>query len=588
MRSLESRITGALLAVALTGCARDVATAARASMAVAPLTSASAVPLDIEVVSPPPGSWVPGPTVNVAVVVRRPSPPASVSIGGVPATPTTGGFEATVPLAPGIASVTVLVTDLAGNVTATTASYMVGPLRPFSSPIESALVARLDASSALAPALVEDALDGIDFGSLLASLGTIDLGSFGLTSVEMTVLSVAHGGWSASATPGSGGFQVTATVRGVQVQVLLQDPTGSLIPVSLAAEVDASLATASTTASLVIGPGGPSVVVAPPAVALQGTTFRLVGGLQGPVASLALSLAQQPLVDAVQSGLSNVLATRLPAVLAAKLAALANPAPLVTNGVAIAFSGSLTSFDVSPSGSVLAATGDVLPAASVAGSPEIAGPAPVLGAGPGVTVALSPDLLARATTAAWGAGVLDLDLDAAAWSALGGGLPPLTVQGFSALVPELGTVLAPTTPLTMRVRPKLPPLVVVSPGLVTLHVGELVLELDADTGSVPSPALSVSIHGTVPLDVSVTGSSLALSLAPLRPSFSFSVVSQPLVAVDASALQARLSIVADALLPTLLASLQVPLPLVHGRPFTSVTVSALGPLSDWLAVSGDF
>jgi hypothetical protein len=221
----------------------------------------------------------------------------------------------------------------------------------------------------------------------------------------------------------------------------------------------------------------------------------------------------------------------------------------------------------------------------------VGGPPPVLGAGNALALAVSPGLLAKMTTVAWQSGAMNIDLDAATWGTLGAGLPSLDVAGFSQLVPELATVLPASTPLVVRVRPALPPLLVVQagPSILELEVGELHVEIWADTGG-PNlvEALDVTANAVVPVDPIVTGNALGFVTGATVPTWNFAVAAQPLVGVNASALGTRLSIVLNALLSPFLATVPVTLPTVQGQGFTNVQFSAGGALSDHLVIAGDF
>jgi hypothetical protein len=610
MRHFEVGARAALLLLALAaGCSRDVASAARwGSASTAAVSSSSglllgstaSVPIDVAVLAPAPGSWLASPDVTVSGVVRRPDPAAlsQVSLNGAPATLGPGGaFQARLHLGLGVASVTVLVTDTKGNETATTASYMVGPVSSLAAPVVGAVTARVDAS-AFGPlgGVTTATLDQLDWNAILVPLNPFLMPDVLYGAIELDIVSVDHGAWQTTVVPQQGSFAVTAAVPDVRVQVLLHDPSGSFVPIRLGGEVDATLVRGTATASLALAPGGPAtVMLTPPVIDLQGTTLTLTGPVQGPVASFVLSLVQQTLVARVEAALSRFVAASLTRVLDAHLASVLMPSPVSLGGATFTFASSVTGFDVDARAAVVTAAIDVTAPVGTGmspapGFPAGAGPPPVLGPGSMVTLALSPELLAKGTTVAWQSGAMNQDVDASAWAQLGPSLPPLDVSGFSQLVPELATVLGPATPLVLRVRPQLPPLLAVAPGasVVTLELGELRLEVWAVIGNTLVPALAVTVHGTVPVEPSLASGSLAFATGPVRPHFSFAVVSQPLVRVDATGLETRLTIVVDALLPQLLSSIAVPLPLVQGQCLTNVQVSAAGPLGDYLSVGGDF
>jgi hypothetical protein len=213
----------------------------------------------------------------------------------------------------------------------------------------------------------------------------------------------------------------------------------------------------------------------------------------------------------------------------------------------------------------------------------------VLAAGRDVALAISPDFLSKATTVGWQSGAMNADVDAAAWAQLGPGLPALDAAGFAQVVPEIANALPPTTPLVLRLRPALPPRIAIAPGpdLATLELGEVHLEVWADLGGSLVEALDLTVHGRVALDPVVSAGSLLFAKSATPATYRFAVARQPLVAVDALALETRLSIVVDALLPGFLGSIQVPLPLVRGAALSNVVIDAEGARGDYLAVAGD-
>jgi hypothetical protein len=605
----RSAVVACALATALAGCS-DVSTRSRWAGSTAAAVGSSGVVagstspalLDLEVLSPRPASWLATPDVTVSGVVRAPDPTKvrQVTVNGVAATVGgAGDFQANVRLDPGIARVVVLVTDVTGNVTATTASYAVGPTRPFTDRVEDAIAARLDAGSFwVADRAIAGALDKIDWNAKLVPLSPISLGNLGgLVPADLDIVSVARPGpWTATLTPRSGALDVTAEVSNVEVTVDVHTPASAGFGVSVCGQVTAQLARATTTAQFVPVANGPvSLAIARPVVDLRGATFTVRGPLQGPIASAALSLLQQQLTAAIESAIADILERDLAKVLQGELAKVTSPSPVSVGGATFTISGEPSGLDLDPTGAVLAARVDVVAPVGSGVTPPPgwlsgAGPAPLLGPGRALAISISPELFSKATAVAWQSGAMDVDVDGKAWAGLAPGLPPLDVQGFSRIVPELATVLGPATPLVLRVRPALPPRIAIAPGptLATLEIGELHLEVLADLGNgTLVPALDLTVHGSVPLDPALSSTKLAFSTGPIRPRWFFSVVGQPLVHVDAVGLQTRLTVVADALLPTMLATVPVSLPPICGKAIKNVRLTAEGPLGDHLTVSGD-
>ncbi len=244
------------------------------------------------------------------------------------------------------------------------------------------------------------------------------------------------------------------------------------------------------------------------------------------------------------------------------------------------------SFDLSPGGFALALAAETSPLASGSVQWPARGSVPAV-LGPTtrqVRVAVSRDFLESALVALWSAGSLDIDL------ALGGPGPgsslPIDASSLGKLVPELAGSVPPGTPLVARVRPRCPPELRVGSGVapLVLAVGEVELELLANEQGVLRSLLAVSVHGEVPVDVVATGGSLGVVPAPVRASFLFSIVRQP-VRIDEERLAVRLSLLADALLPRAFTALaSIPLPVLVGHSLVDPEVSVSQPGFDHLVL----
>jgi hypothetical protein len=588
------RALAILLLLSSAGCSADVASNARYG-SVAPGATAPGAPPDIEVVSPAPASWLPTPDATFEVVVRIPA--QSVSIGGVPAMASQGRYTAALHLDPGLVTVTVVVTDAMGSSSAASFSYEVGPFRPFPSPVAGAALARLNpqAIPALAAA-VTDELDAVDWNALIAPVNPVLAQSYlgGFVNLDIDIVNVGHGPWSATVAFQNGGIAVAAQVQAVIVDAVVTDPSGSLIPLHLAAEGHASRAAATTVATIAItASGSPTVQLSPPAVVIDNFTLTAPGALP----SLVAPLVQGTLSKTLERVLSGVIERALTRTLDNHIARVAGPHPVTLNGVDFTVDALVESLVVDPTGLALTLGGDVVAVATAATSATVTAPGlpfgapvpPTLGSAAGVVVALSPDLVAKALITLQQAGGLDLDVDASAWSGLGATLPSLDTTGLAKLLPELATL--PPTPLKIRVRPKLPPELAIAPGpdLATIHLGEVLLEIATDPpgGGLAQTLLGLTVAGVIPVTPSVSGNVVTLGTGAQRPAYSFAVVEQPVLRFDARGLEIRLAIVLDALLPQLLQKVQIALPQIQASPIQNPAITAVGPNGDWLAVSGD-
>ncbi|HZU98774.1 MAG TPA: hypothetical protein VFF73_18860 [Planctomycetota bacterium] len=546
-----------------------------------------AIPPAIAVSAPAPGSWV---TTGAVTLLGRAVAPSglavsSLSAAGVPAVVQTDGtFQVQLQLAPGIASVLLAATDAAGTTFATTVSYMVGPFEPM---LEVPGAARIQLNASALPALERDvarALDGLDATALLVGLNPLVVQVLGgVVSVQVEFVSAAHGPSQVQLGLQSNALDVGLVIPGATVSIIIDDARTSLIPVRIPAVLTATSIEASAAATFSSSGGAAQATLGPAAVSIQGLTIQTTSPIDQVLAALLRSTVQ----GALEKALERCVAKDVPPIIDRTLAGNAKPLTLTIGGAALDLELRPQEILASPAGLEVTVAA-LASAGAAAGYPGVASSPPVLPTTTDVSVAVATDFLSEALVALHAAGALDIDIDAQSWPAT---LGPLDLQTIAALVPELASAGPGSTPVLLRVRPALPPLLEVGPGPdpFTLALGEARIEILADMG--PGgvvPLLGVAAHTRISAALSLQGTTLAISTGPTRPAVDWSVVDQPYARVDETRLQVRLAVLFDALLPKLLARLSsIPLPATLGASIGNAGVSATGAGSDNLTVSGD-
>lgn len=194
---------------------------------------------------------------------------------------------------------------------------------------------------------------------------------------------------------------------------------------------------------------------------------------------------------------------------------------------------------------------------------------------PGTVLGVHLDFLNQFLHAAWGGGLLDMELES---SALG-----LDVADLEFLLPGL-------TELTITTDALLPP-VVVPDGTAAdleLQLGDLLLTLyngDATTGDVMIQVY-VSAYVEMDVDAAADGSALEPELGDMD--LYFDVVVPESNTLGASDTEALLELLVPLLLPTLTDALtEIPIPDIEGFTLSGVTVDLAGPDDGVLTLGGD-
>ncbi len=590
--ALVAILGAAVTAGALAGCSSSSGGSGQASGGTAAPGATAGYPLAITVTAPTPASWLTTGAVTLVGRAVAPSglPVASVVVASVPATVQSDGtFQVALQLPSGIARVLLVATDTGGTTFATTVSYMVGPFAPRQWVPGAALV---QINPAGLPALERDIgteLDTIDTGALLQTLNPLPVKVLGgVVVVWVEFVSAVHAPSQVQLGLGTNALDLNLVLPGAAVSVIVHDATSSILPVSIPAVLTANSiqgSVAATFSNPASSSGSAQAALGPSTVSVSGLSIQTSGTLGQVLAALLLSTVQSALETAVE----GVIANDVPPIIGRTLAGTGKPYALNVGAATVDLALRAQEIDVSPAGLALTVAAVVSPALGTAAEyPTVTTSAPALSTAMDVSVAVATDFLSETLVALQAGGALDLDVDASSWPA---SLGPLDLQTIGALVPELASAGPGSTPVVLQVRPALPPLLAVGPGAepFTLSLGEARIEILADTGGgVLVPLLGVAAHTSLPVALSVQGSTLAVTAGATPPQVDWSVVDQPFAPVDETRLQVRLAVLFDALLPQLLARVSsIPLPSGVTGIISTGDVGASGTGLDNLTVSAD-
>ncbi len=193
----------------------------------------------------------------------------------------------------------------------------------------------------------------------------------------------------------------------------------------------------------------------------------------------------------------------------------------------------------------------------------------------GTHLGMNLDFLNQFFMAAWGGGLLDMELDS---SALG-----LDVSDLEFLLPGL-------TDLTITTEALLPPVVVPDgvDAMLELQVGDLLLTLYNGEATAGNEMIQVYVTVFVEMDIDAnsTGTSLTPELGDME--LYFDVVVPEANSLGASDTEALLQLLVPLLLPTLTDALtEIPIPDIQGFGVSGVSVDTLGTDDGVVAIGGN-
>jgi len=282
----------------------------------------------------------------------------------------------------------------------------------------------------------------------------------------------------------------------------------------------------------------------------------------------------------IETALEDVVEDQVPELLGDTLQDLEIAFDLDLNGVTYAIDAVPESIDVDQTGITLALETTVEPDTWVKshyglGSLHGAFEGPTYTGAPGTILGVNLDFLNQFFMAAWGGGLLDMEMGS---DSLG-----LDVSDLEFLLPGL-------TDLNITTEALLPPVVVPDgvDALLELQVGDLLLTLY--NGDAVSGNEMIQVYVTAFVEMDVTASSDGTSLNPALGDMElyFDVVVPEANTVGAADTEALLELLVPLLLPTLTDALtEVPIPDIEGFSVTGVTVDTDGPEDGVLTLGGD-
>ncbi len=239
--------------------------------------------------------------------------------------------------------------------------------------------------------------------------------------------------------------------------------------------------------------------------------------------------------------------------------------------------------------------------AAAPGSFKTAGATPAIRTARGIAACLDDDALNRMLHAAWAAGILERDIDAAAvgpalaaLAKLAGGtgssaVPSLDAGFLKMFLPEIGAEFPNASPLSLRVRADLPPVLEVSgaPDVAVVHLGELHVEFLVDRGAGAELLLELVVHARASLEPELGPAGVGVQsnrLSEVRAD----IVRQPIVRFDERKVESLVGMALPPLLPRILGGIRLlPLPAMPGATIRDATAEPYGPAREHIAVSVD-
>ncbi|MBI4577208.1 MAG: hypothetical protein HY722_13190 [Planctomycetes bacterium] len=528
-----------------------------------------------------------------------------VDVGGqvVPVDPA-GRWRATVPLAVGLNVIHARTRGLPGGEQDTSVGVLRGDFDAPGRPVERAVELRVSRGGfdTLARRL-ETMIAGPGLARALSPLNPIFQGPLQVAGVTVTttvvdLLGTRSRSSSVRATPLAGRLEVDAVAQDMELDFEARSTGGLRYPDTRGVALVSRVHLAASFTVGVNAAGRLEAQMTNPVVDIQGVSFQVASGLP----QWLVSILQAPLSTAVTDFVRRIFTQDLARIVAEGVARLGQPMDLTVQGRRLSFRSVRSVPRLDADGLLLDLSLDVdggidptLPARP--GSLVTAGAPPVLQAAAGAELALDDDLVNRALYVAWRAGLLAQTIDASTFAGNGNpgatGGTGLRLEGslLTRFLPEFSPLVRPTDPIAFRLRPLMPPVVLMDPAdprPIRVAWGEVHMDVLVDRGSGYEKVLTVAVHLRAGLELGVLNGSLVFNGA-VDPSFYVDVVDQPVAAVDERRVQVLVGMALPPALPILGQSLsRVQLSLVPGLALQNVQVGAGGPTNDHVRVHFDF
>ena len=598
------RVLLCLVAAAATFCGcSDLGVSGGGSSSTAGAVSAAAAAPTPQVVfdAPARGAFLsPGPVlVSGHVLMGKANVPVvSVEVDGQPVTLNpNGSFSTTLNIATGATTIQAVCTDSEGARGGSIIGVLAGTFKPINEPILQAGGVRLNepALNALGK-IIELSLWSTDLTRLLQNAGSLYETNFLFLQAWVDVVLVRYHDLRVSIDSTANGLKVRAVaVRPViDTNVDASIGFGSRFGPS-AARLEANEMVVEATLKLAPSNTEP-VDVTISDVTLTLTNFGVTTA--SPLIQLVLPLVESAVRDALTTEIRKAIADDLPPVLSQLITDyLAPPQGFDILGKPFRYNLEISKVDHDDLGIGLEIGFNANPlqwtsvASTAPGSLVTPGALPLLRTHRGLRIAVDDDGLNRLFFGFWASGILDIDVDQRFFQDNGISVPlDLTVASFSQFLPQLSSLASPTTPVVLRVEPKLPPIVTVrgTPSLLDIDVNELhiTIMLDHGNGQLETVLRTVA-HASLGAGVAFQDYGLKVSSAT-TPVIGIDVIEEPVIEFDDRQIEIMLGIVLTPMLPEIVNGTK-PLGIPHINQLTvfDVMVGADGSSGDHLLVEAD-
>ena len=545
---------------------------------------------------------------------------AAVAINGTPIpVDANGDFAVQATAGRGLNIIQVTAQDGAGNGAQTNTSILAGNFLAPNQPVAEALTARVEESAFLK-------LQPVINATLVQSKPQINAGLAALNPVlQRTILfvdaraditGVDFSSADVRLDPVQGGLAFSATLNDLDVDIQAQ--IRALVRISVSGELTADAISVSGVAAFGADPQTGRLVFAVQNVNVttQGFAFDINN-----IPDFVESLLRGTVRNLVEGQIRDRIVNQIPATVNTALGGLGAPIQRTILGRDFALGFAPTGLAFDDAGVTLALAANVAasqPTARGQAAPGSlttpgAAPIPFNAGGADFLAAINDDLVNKALFAAWGSGLLDLEVDPTqAFSALISRITGSSALGgitfnsslLLSIFPQLQGAIPAGAPIVLRAEPRLPPVVRIVPNAtpasmpaagtvpdVTAEVslGELVLSLavaDPSTGNrIPIFEIATQVRARAGLTVDAQGNML-VSLAG-TPDLAADVISE-LIDLPDSAIQALFG-QALPLVINLVANGHggIPLPQPAGLPVSDLQVGPAGQSGDFLAIAGN-
>ena len=507
--------------------------------------------------------------------------------------PQNGRFQVNKSLTRGMNLILGIAKNSQGGRSTVAIAVLQGDFQPDQTPISKALLLRVDEQGIeKIRQKVLPILANLDIEARLKALNPLYSGSNWLGSANLELVSLSYSNPDIQLTLGQGSMDVNITLDNLDIVARVYGKVLG-ISYSITGQIGASKVRASSTAHIAVRGGKLEVSFSGTNIVLDNFTFSFPNSnaVWNALASLAKGIVKNKIIDVTK----QVLEQRVPSFLSSLFQNLHKPFTKTLFGKQVEFLLSPQNVSITPQAVFIDLDANV----RVVGNYSTQAPGsfftpsqpPTFSSLPTNTefaIALSDDFVNRILFAAWKGKVLDLDINEAFFQKLNLQSPIALNAGLLLqFYPELISHINPTDPITIQVRPHLPPFVQVGtpPELFKISLGEIELRFVVHQGALRRTALVARGHVQLSASGSVQNGALELQFQN-RPTIIGDVTEEPLKDIDENKVELLLNIVVPIILPHMLKSIQqIPLPSFQGIQLDQVTLDQAGPSGDFISIS---